>query len=205
MNKDLQDRVWAALSNDIKKEVKKIWSVECDCAIKYKSELSQNRTELLYGLFGDNLISDAETKDELGFYEESKPVKPKYKIGQYVRYKPTGNVDVIEGITQSAPYIYRFKHMIHPGARESDIEPYTELPQKENAENEDGGTAYYMDPRLQVAATAMQGILSNPNIIMSCGCLEDNQEYITKHAVEYADALLAEINGKGGGDEWDNN
>lgn len=82
--------------------------------------------------------------------------------------------------------------MIHPGARESDIEPYTELSQKENAGNDDGGTAYYIDPRLQVAAHAMQGMLSNPNIVMSCGCFEDNQEYITKYAVMYADALLAE-------------
>lgn len=50
--------------------------------------------------------------------------------------------------------------------------------------------------RLQVATAAMKGILANTNIIMSCGCLEDNQEYITKHAVMYADALIEEINGK---------
>lgn len=55
--------------------------------------------------------------------------------------------------------------------------------------------------RLQVATAAMKGILANTNIIMSCGCLEDNQEYITKHAVMYADALIEEINGKGGSNE----
>lgn len=54
---------------------------------------------------------------------------------------------------------------------------------------------------IMVAAEAMKGMLANTNIIMSCGDLEDNQEYITKHAVEYADALIKEINGKGGSDE----
>lgn len=59
--------------------------------------------------------------------------------------------------------------------------------------------------RQQAAIAAMQGMLANPNIIMSCGDLEDNQEYITKHAVMYADALLAELNEKGGSDERNNN
>lgn len=58
--------------------------------------------------------------------------------------------------------------------------------------------------RLQVATSAMQGILCNPNIIMSCGCLEDKQKYITRQAVMYADALISETNGKGGGDEQNN-
>lgn len=59
--------------------------------------------------------------------------------------------------------------------------------------------------RQQAAIAAMQGMLSSPNIIMIFGGMEDNQEYITKHAVMYADALLAELNGKGGSDERNNN
>ena len=62
---------------------------------------------------------------------EQKPAEPKYHIGQYVRHKPTRLVDVIEGISQSAPYIYHFKHMVNPingqGTFESDLEPYAEL------------------------------------------------------------------------------
>lgn len=61
---------------------------------------------------------------------EPKPAEPKYHIGQYVRHKPTRLVDVIEGISQSAPYIYHFKHMVNPingqGIFESDLEPCTE-------------------------------------------------------------------------------
>lgn len=63
----------------------------------------------------------------------------------------------------------------------------------------------YNMTRQQAAIAAMQGMLANPNIIMTCGCLENNQEYIIKHAVMYADALLAELNGKGGSDERNNN
>lgn len=55
--------------------------------------------------------------------------------------------------------------------------------------------------RIMVAAEVMKGMLANTNIIMSCGDLENSQEYITKHTVEYADALIKEINGKGGSDE----
>lgn len=46
---------------------------------------------------------------------------------------------------------------------------------------------------IMVAAEAMKGMLANTNIIMSSGDLENSQEYITKHAVEYADALIKEI------------
>lgn len=52
--------------------------------------------------------------------------------------------------------------------------------------------------RLQVATAAMQGLLGNPKIINGCGGLEYNHEYITKHAVMYADTLIAELNMKGG-------
>lgn len=118
----------------------------------------------------------------------------------------------VEGLT---PHIIHISHLA----------PYIEPKQgSESAENENNGnhnvgsenkqpTVRIYRPninltspsdnqlRIMVAAEAMKGMLANTNIIMSCGCLEDNQEYITKHAVEYADALIKEINGKGGGDE----
>lgn len=109
----------------------------------------------------------------------------------------------------------------------SHLEPYIEPKQEntlfsENVKNENNGNhivenenkqpendkkdlnlSVFVSPiekqyHIMVAAEAMKGMLANTNIIMSCGDLEDNQEYITKHAVEYADALIKEINGEGG-------
>lgn len=72
MNKELIDHVWKhCLPKEFKEEVKRLWSVEVDCATKYHSELHKHRTGLLYELFGDNLhwqnnlTSDAEGEEML--------------------------------------------------------------------------------------------------------------------------------------------
>ncbi len=71
MDKELIDRVWKILPKEFKEEVKRMWSVEVDCATKYKSELHKYRTGLLYELFGEhlywqnNLTSDAEGEEML--------------------------------------------------------------------------------------------------------------------------------------------
>lgn len=69
MNKTLQDNVWSILPKEFKDEVKRMWSVEVDCATKYHSELHKHRVDLLYELFGEhlhwqnNLTSDAEGEE----------------------------------------------------------------------------------------------------------------------------------------------
>ena len=71
MNKTLQDNVWSILPKEFKKEVKRMWSVEVDCATKYHSELHKHRVDLLYELFGEhlhwqnNFTSDAEGEEML--------------------------------------------------------------------------------------------------------------------------------------------
>lgn len=55
MNKTLQDYVWSILPKEFKEEVKRLWSVEVDCATKYHSELHKHRVDLLYELFGEHL------------------------------------------------------------------------------------------------------------------------------------------------------
>ena len=54
-----------------------------------------------------------------------------------------------------------------------------------------------VDTRLHIAAMVMAGALANKNVTMGCGAFEDNLEYITKTALMYADALIAECE-KGG-------
>jgi hypothetical protein len=165
---------------------------------------------ILNRLFGSKCLPD----------EEPKPAEPKYHIGQYVRHKPTRLVDVIEGISQSAPYIYHFKHMVNPingqGIFESDLEPYTE-PGKEaqnpetspetaglwHAPMSGSGDATAVlndfggDRRLNIAAMAMQGILSSEkatqyainNFRCSDGTL-NRYSGVAECSLAYADALI---------------
>lgn len=93
MTKELQDLAWSCLPKEFRKEVKRVWSIECDCAIKYKSELHKHRTALLYELFGDNLTSDAEGEEMLTVsrkkvqeeYRESRGKAHPYNINSYNR------------------------------------------------------------------------------------------------------------------------
>lgn len=88
MNKELQDLAWSLLPKEFKEEVKRIWSVEVDCANKYKSEMHKNRTDLLYELFGEhlhwqnNLTSDAEGEEML--MVEKRKVQDVYKTSHEI-------------------------------------------------------------------------------------------------------------------------
>lgn len=146
----------------------------------------------------------------------------KFKVGDKIRVTNivpqiyVGSVGVVKSFSNG---FYDVELLDGGGvmSREEDLEPYDNALFSENAQNENNGNhnvgSENKQPtvktdnqlRIMVAAEAMKGMLANTNIITSCGDLEDNQEYITKHAVEYADALIKEINGKGGGDERNNN
>lgn len=67
-------------------------------------------------------------------------------------------------------------------------------PETKNEFDDDGSVRFtYNIPgatvRTQLAAMAMQGILSNPSLIDS-----DNWDWVTKQSVQVADALIAELN-----------
>lgn len=187
---------------------------------------------ILNRLFGSKCLPDENSSivEKLGKNEdaEPKPDGPKFHIGQYVRHKPTRLVDVIDGISQTAPYIYHFKHMVNPingqGIFESDLEPYTE-PGKEaqnpetspetaglwDAPMSGSGDATAVlndfggDRRLNIAAMAMQGILSNIDLFKNV--LEAEMETlggddilyraVAKASFLFADALVSEAE-KGG-------
>lgn len=119
-----------------------IQAYEKSCA-KRATKYDVGYADCLYNLFGSKCLPDEGTDCtpvEVGVAEntttsnveslEPKSAEPKFHIGQRVRHILTRRVDVIEGISQSAPYIYHFKHMVDPingqGIFESDLEPYTE-------------------------------------------------------------------------------
>lgn len=73
----------------------------------------------------------------------------------------------------------------------SDTEELANIINKPQPESNNDET-YFLAPRLQVAAAAMQGMLGNPNLTKE-GHLNENRGYIAEYAVEYADALLQKL------------
>lgn len=72
----------------------------------------------------------------------------------------------------------------------------TNSSKNENTSNYSGnhfaGVSNMFDTRLHIAAMVMAGALANKNVTIGCGAFEDNQEYISKTALMYVDALIAE-------------
>lgn len=106
-----------------------IQAYEKSCA-KRATKYDVGYADCLYNLFGSKCLPDERQSAKSAHCPEPQPAEPKYHIGQRVRHIPTRLVDVIDGISQSAPYIYHFKHMVDPingqGIFESDLEPYIE-------------------------------------------------------------------------------
>lgn len=151
----------------------------------------------LVALFGSKCLPD----DGDNLSPEPKPAEPKYHIGQRVRHIPTRLVDVIDGISQSAPYIYHFKHMVDPingqGIFESDLEPYTEPSPNQLREltkkiDHIADVRKMMPNRLQIASMTMQGMLSNTTRFSSYEISD-----LVRISLNCADALLSECE-KGG-------
>lgn len=200
MNKELQDKAWNCLPKEFREEVKKMY----DAVSAW-----EKTAEVLETLFGKhNLTSDTTPQPDTS-------QKEPFKVGDKAVVKQgLGKFEVVKIVYYDAEektYRVEFENEDAVGNlwySFKELEPYTKPQPKnlfsKNVENENhSGDTSQKTPnlrsnlRLQVATAAMQGILANPNIIMSCGGMEDNQEYITKHAVIYADALIAGINGKG--------
>lgn len=182
--------------------------IHCEAAAK---------TELLYTLFGskclpDNVDSLSQNPTENCDNEShistdcDKPAEPKFKVGDIVRFKYCFTPYRIDGFKMmDGAMLYQVGEV---WADESDLEPYTEptdfgrdvnFPTKNNL-------AIYLkkskncDNRLQIAAMAMQGILSNIDLFKNV--LETGTEILSgdgisfravaKASLLFADVLIAE-------------
>nr|DAN03843.1 MAG TPA: hypothetical protein [Caudoviricetes sp.] len=148
----------------------------------------------------------------------NKPAEPKFKVGDKVRYRPSGNVYEVEGKTGRQHYALKglLKDVL-----ESDLEPYTRSnPNPSNSGElklqtaEDKSEVNYVnlsqnikncDNRLQIAAMAMQGILSNGNAIqyaINNFRLQDGSrnryQAVAECSLAFADALIAESEKRSG-------
>ena len=200
MNTELQNKAWSVLPKEFKEEVKKLYR-----------EFTFTRGGYYVELFGlHNLTSDSEK------LSEPKPSEPRFKVGDHVRvisknkYGEDGYIVKVE--EEEAGFYYTVAGIEDWRFFEPNLEPYTE-PEEDKAEEiankaiepvekhfdnilKDG---FRNERRLNIAAMAMQGILSNPQLLKIA--IETYQEEIgspdiyvavAKTAKEQADALIAE-------------
>lgn len=164
---------------------------------------------LLKNLFGSKCLPD--DRDNLS--PEPKPAEPKFKVGDYVRYK--GDVQKVVATTKdNRCYLNKILGSID----ESELEPYTEPEeptctrtctddcpsQSRNLSQETANCdkrfdnvlkdSFSKERRLNIAAMAMQGLLASP---VDANMQSKSVDYIVKASFEYADALIAESE-KGG-------
>lgn len=142
---------------------------------------------------------------------EPKPAEPKFKVGDYARYK--GDVHKVVATTKdNRCYLNKILGSID----ESDLEPYTEpeedlIPsnsgelKSQEADNQYRNLSKNIENfdksncnRLNIAAMAMQGILSNAERMKQYGEIaarepESLTGLVARNALRYADALIDKV------------
>lgn len=175
MNKELQDKAWAVLPKEFRKEVKDI----------FLSSPHIGMMRILVDIFGyDNIIHNTETEEMLivsrgkvqDLYRAAKSNKDSDDINIAEERYCDGKIETLKAL---------FGSVCLPDEVVSNV---ANKPQSESNNDE----TYFLAPRLQVAAAAMQGMLGNPNLTKE-GHLNENRGYIAEYAVEYADVLLQKL------------
>lgn len=164
--------------------------------------------KLLKGLFGSKCLPDVDSSepnvDSLDGNVESlkpKPAEPKFKVGDYVRYK--GDVHKVVATTKDDRC---YLNKILGSIDESDLEPYTEpeasactddCPSQYKSQNFDNilKNSFSKERRLNIAAMIMASMMQNAK-------WGDKYSHIASMSCAAADALIAESD-KGGVDGED--
>lgn len=112
MDKSLQDKAWASLPDDFRKEVREIWQ-------EANARCRNNKSQRGYARCIKHLF---------GFYNltAKEQLKPRFKVGQFAMFKGR-RVEII-GNSEHYPQMYRvfvLTENYHTDAKESDLEPYT--------------------------------------------------------------------------------
>lgn len=172
----------------------------------YNLGMEAAKIEMLTAIV-DTSDSNVECLDE-------KQTEPKFKVGDKVKdiSRPhDGGIYKVDDIKKvSDGFIYHIQGLIgKSNVKESDLEPYTE-PQEDNRNlsqetaNCDGQfdtilkDGFRNHNRLQIAAMAMQALLSNPDymkwrvVTTAKPSLDNLSRIVARNALRYADALVAE-------------
>ena len=202
---DFPDKETAHISDHINYVLKHLFGPKC---LPDNVESSEPNVDSL----PQNPTENCDTKSHISA-DCNKPAEPKFKIGDKVRYRPSGEMYEVEGKTGRQHYALKgwLTDIV-----ESDLEPYTRSnPNPSNSgelklqtaedksEVNDVNLSQNIkncDNRLQIAAMAMQGILSNIDLfknVLETGTKTLSGDGISYRAVAkvsllFADALIAE-------------
>lgn len=206
---DFPDRETAHISDHINHVLRHLFGSKClpDDLSKLQASCRQVNVDSL----PQNPPENCDNKSHISA-DCNKPAEPKFKIGDKVRYRPSGEVYEVEGKTGRQHYALKgwLTDIV-----ESDLEPYTRSnPNPSNSRElklstaEDKSEVNYVnlsqnikncDNRLQIAAMAMHGILSNGNAIqyaINNFRLQDGSrnryQAVAECSLAFADALIAE-------------
>ena len=203
MTKELIDKVWSLLPKEFKEEVKDCYKTakaqhKENFHLEVEAALIRERIIMLEYFFGiHNIASDAGGEDGLLTVPRSK-VQEQYALNSNALRE--GNLtdmqtEIAVKVKDTLYYLFGAKCLPDETKQE------TNSSKNENTSNYSGnhfaGVSNMFDTRLHIAAMVMAGALANKNVTIGCGAFEDNLEYITKTALMYADALIAECE-KGG-------
>lgn len=165
--------------------------------VKYGCDEDPGRYSVRFGKEYHN-ISEAMLEP----YEEPKSAEPKFKVGDIVRFKYCCTTYRIDGFKMSdGVMLYQVGEV---WAEESDLEPYTEPKENANLSQEAANCdklfdnilkdSFAKERRLNIAAMAMQGILSNPTATNGPKLTDGDEKTLAEWSLRFADALIAECN-----------
>lgn len=170
-----------------------------DPAIPHHAAYWNAEVELLQDLFGSKCLPDELNEDNFA-KSEPNPAEPKFKVGDYVRYKG-GVHKVVATAKDDRCYLNKILGCID----ESDLEPYTEPKEDHIGENhemvKDFDTilkdSFAKERRLNIATTIIEHIIKSEYYSLSEKYREDNIKEMVKVSLQITDAIMAECE-KGG-------
>lgn len=173
----------------------------------YDSAQRRANIYLLQQLFGSKCLPDEVKPTESGRFEP-KPAQS-FKVGDKVIFPRNADEDLNGTIVHELPLEPAYIVVTEDGKGytvfEHDLEPYTEPEEPtftDNCQSQCKSQDHISDPtkltadrRLNIAAMAMQGILSNKKLIVQ-PLSSKNKKDLAIEVISIADALIAELNKK---------
>ncbi len=194
MNKELQDKAWSVLPKEFKEEVKKYFA-HYRCAINTYEAIINH----IFGLH--NLTSDAEGEEMLTVPRKKVQEMWQRAYKQESQYSRTQDSSVAReelyynrGIMSIIDTLFGSKCL--PDESVSEVASETKSETDKHFDNilKD---SFRNERRLNIAAMAMQGIVSNPTAMNGPKLIDGDEEILAKWSLKFADALIAECE-KGG-------